>query len=146
MDAALSLVHVHRLIVGRTEAVLRPLGLTFARYELLMLLCFNENRPLTVKELSETLQVHPTSVSSAVDKLEADQLVTRHRAFTDRRRVIVRITDQGRFRASEATAELNESVFANLPLTAGEGERLWSTIRSFRVNAGDFDGSRARTA
>ena len=46
---------------------------------------------------------------------------------------------EGRRLATTATHLLNERVFERLGLTAKDGARLWSVLRSFRANAGDFD-------
>ena len=45
--------------------------LTFARFELLRLLAFTRHGELSLGKLGVRLQVHPTSVTSAVDRLEA---------------------------------------------------------------------------
>ena len=39
--AITSVVRAQQLFLGRIDSVLRPLGLTFARYEVLMLLLFS---------------------------------------------------------------------------------------------------------
>src|SRR5215218_2278725 len=40
MHAVTSLMRVQQLVIGRLDAILRPHGLTFARYEALVLLVF----------------------------------------------------------------------------------------------------------
>ena len=65
-----SLVRAHQLLLERIDAVLRPLELTFARYEVLRLLSFSSAGAMPMTRLGSLLQVHPTSVTSAVDRLE----------------------------------------------------------------------------
>lgn len=65
-------------MLSRTESALRPLDLTFARYMLLMLLMFSKRGELPMRVIGDRLQVHPTSVSSAADRLVAAGLVVRH--------------------------------------------------------------------
>ena len=54
---------------------LRPFGLTFARYEVLMLLSFSTKGSLPLGKIGERLQVNAASVTNAVDRLEAQGLV-----------------------------------------------------------------------
>lgn len=139
MATVLELIRVHRILADRIDRSLRPVALTFARYEILMMLSFTRRGGLSVGSLGRLLQVHTTSVTSSVDRLEKDGLVERLRADPDRRLVMVRITPQGRKVASAATVALNRDVFTELGLSTSQGARLWTLLRAFRANAGDFD-------
>lgn len=139
MATVLELVRVHRILLDRIDQALRPMDLTFARYEILMLLSFSRRGAISIGGLGRLLQVHTTSVTSAVDRLEADGLAGRIRSDGDRRSVLVRITQQGRTTAATATDTLNTDVFTALGLSQTQGTRLWSLLRAFRANAGDFD-------
>ena len=88
-----SLVRVQQLVLERIDAVLRPLELTFARYEVLRLLSFSSAGAMPMTRLGSLLQVHPTSVTSAVDRLERQGFVERQRQDDDRRVVLAAITD-----------------------------------------------------
>jgi MarR family len=77
MHAVTSLMRVQQLVLGRLDAILKPHGLTFARYEALVLLCFSSRGSLPLGKMGERLQVHPTSITSIVQRLEADGLVLR---------------------------------------------------------------------
>jgi len=65
------------LMQARVDEVLRPLELTFVRYELLMLLYCSRHGSLPIQKASLRLQVHHTTVTNAVDRLEAAGLVRR---------------------------------------------------------------------
>ena len=71
MHAVTSLMRVQQLVIGRLDGILRPHGLTFARYEALVLLVFSSRGSLPLGKMGERLQVHPTSVTSIVRRLEA---------------------------------------------------------------------------
>src|SRR3954451_21224110 len=71
MHAVTSLMRVQQLVLARLDALLNPPGLTFARYEPLVLLTFSSRGSLPLGKMGERLQVHPTSVPSIVDRLEA---------------------------------------------------------------------------
>ena len=96
MSAVTSLMRAHQIALARVEAVLKPHGVTFARYELLMLLYFSRKGSLPMAMIGQRLQVHPTSVTNAVDRLEADGLVRRKAHPDDRRATIVELLDRGR--------------------------------------------------
>ena len=92
MAMVTSVVRVQQLLLERIEAVLRPLDLTFARYEVLRLLSFSSAGAMPMTRMGSLLQVHPTSVTSAVDRLEKQGYVERSRRETDRRVVLATIT------------------------------------------------------
>src|SRR3954468_23333611 len=71
MHAVTSLMRVQQLVLGQLDEILRPHGLTFARYEALVLLTFARRGSLPLGKMGDRLQVHPTSVTSIVDRLEA---------------------------------------------------------------------------
>src|SRR3954451_4180798 len=106
MHAVTSLMRVQQLVLGRLDALLRPLGLTFARYEALVLLTFSSRGALPLGKMGERLQVHPTSVTSIVGRLEADQLDVRRRHPEDGRAVLAEITAEGRALVERATTVL----------------------------------------
>lgn len=138
MAAVTSIVRVQQIMLQRIDAVLRPLDLTFARYEILTLLSFTKHGSLPMTRMGTLLQVHPTSVTSAVDRLEAQGFVERLPHPSDRRAVLASITDLGRKRSAAATTALNAEVFEQLGLTAEQIDSLLGILRTLRTNAGDF--------
>lgn len=138
MAAVTSLMRAQQIMQGRVDSVLRPHGLTFARYEVLMLLVFSRRGALPMRVLGSRLQVHPTSVTNAVDRLEAAGLVTRRAHPADRRVTLVEVTGPGRDRAAAATAELNDKVFGEVGISGSDVETLVAVLRRLRAAAGDF--------
>jgi DNA-binding MarR family transcriptional regulator len=139
MAAVTSLMRAQQILLARIDEQLRPLDLTFARYEVLMLLLFSRAGELPLGVVGSRLQVHPTSVTSAVDRLERQGLVLRVPHPTDGRTRLARLTHDGRQRALEATERLNGSVFAEPGLADEEVEPLVDLLRGLRRRAGDFD-------
>jgi DNA-binding MarR family transcriptional regulator len=138
MAAVTSLMRAQQIMLARVEEVLKPFDLTFARYELLQLLTFTRTGAMPMAKASARLQVHPTSVTNAVDRLERAQLVRRVPHPTDRRTTLVEITDSGRHRVGAATEDLNVKVFAQLGLGASQVDELVRILTDLRRNAGDF--------
>jgi DNA-binding MarR family transcriptional regulator len=71
MHAVTSLMRVQQLVLARLDAILKPHGLTFARYEALVLLVFSSQGSLPLGKMGERLQVHPTSITSIIARLVA---------------------------------------------------------------------------
>ena len=142
MAAVTSIMRAQQVLMARLNDLLRPLGLTFPRYEALMLLSFTRAGALPLGKIGERLQVHRTSVTNIVDKLEADGLVRRVPHAEDRRATLAEITDAGRATAARATAALNEAAFGIDALGDDEQEEVTALLRSLRLDAGDFvDGA-----
>jgi DNA-binding MarR family transcriptional regulator len=138
MAAVTSLMRAQQIVQARVDEALRPLALTFARYELLMLLHFSRGGALPVTKASLRLQVHPTSVTNAVDRLEQAGLVVRLPHPTDGRGTLVQITPEGRELALQATQRLNEQVFARPGLPPRRLAGLLAALTELRRTAGDF--------
>lgn len=138
MHAVTSLMRVQQLVLGQLDEILRPHGLTFARYEALVLLVFSRAGSLPLGKMGERLQVHPTSVTSIVDRLEAAGLVVRRRHPQDGRAVLAEITDAGRRAVESATADLVAADFALGALGAEQLGELSEVLRPVRRAAGDF--------
>lgn len=139
MALVTSLVRAQQIVMARVDVALKPSGLTFSRYELLQLLSFSRTGALPMAKASARLQVHPTSVTNTVDRLEAAGLVRRVPHPSDRRATLIEITDAGRESVAAATEALNAEVFADPGLPAAEGRELLHLLARFRHDAGDFD-------
>ena len=123
MVAVTSVMRAHQILLARVEAALRPYDLSFSRFELLRLLAFTRAGALPITKASDQLQVHVTSVTHAVRRLEASGLVERVPHPTDGRTTLVRINDQ---------------VFADVGMSDFESRALVASIETLRRNAGDF--------
>lgn len=138
MAAVTSLMRAHQIALARVESVLRHYHVSFARYEVLMLLYFSRTGALPMTKIGERLQVHPTSVTNAVDRLESAGLVRRTAHPTDRRTTLVELLDQGRELAARATKELNAKVFSTPGLSPDSVTSLVAVLTEMRRDAGDF--------
>lgn len=137
MTAVTSIMRAHQLLLARVDATLKPFGLTFARYELLTLLSFTREGRMPMASASARLQVHPTSVTNTVDRLEASGHVRREAHPGDGRSTLVVLTDAGRELARQATAALNADVFAQPGLDPADTDALIDVIARLRQGAGD---------
>ena len=138
MAAVTAIVRTQQILMARIESALKPFDLSFARFELLRLLSFTRHGSLPMTYASARLQVHPTSVTNAVDRLEAAEFVQRVPHPTDGRATLIQITPAGRERVDAATAELNARIFRNTGFDPREVEQLNALLTGFRRDAGDF--------
>src|SRR5689334_5360249 len=138
MHAVTSLMRVQQLVLAELDELLRPHGLTFARYEALVLLTFSRAGSLPLGKMGERLQVHPTSVTSIVDRLEAAGLVVRRRHPDDGRAVLAEITETGRALVEQATVDLVAARFGLGALDERGLEAVSELLRPVRKAAGDF--------
>lgn len=136
MRLVTTLTRVQQLLHQRIDELLRP-DLTFARYEILMLLVFSRRGALPMSVIGSRLQVHAASVTSAVDRLERDGYVARERGEADRRLVLARITPRGRRRALSATDTLNREVFDDVGVADGAARQLTAGLDRVRAHLGD---------
>jgi DNA-binding MarR family transcriptional regulator len=138
MHAVTSLMRVQQLVLGRLDGILKPHGLTFARYEALVLLTFSSRGSLPLGKMGQRLQVHPTSITSIIDRLEAAGLVARRRHPDDGRAVLAEITPAGRELVERATADLLAADFGLGALTEDQLRSVSELLRGVRKEAGDF--------
>lgn len=138
MAAATSIMRAQQIILARVDEALRPLGLTFARYEALVLLTFSRRGALPLGKMGERLMVHPASVTNIVDRLERQGLLRRVPHQTDRRTTLAEVTEEGRALVYLATEEVVKSGFGLDTLSETELTELTGTLRTLRLGAGDF--------
>jgi len=139
MGIVTSVIRAEQILQGRAEEAVRPFGVTFARYEVLMLLLFSRRGELPLGKIGERLQVGAASVTNAIDRLERDRLVQRRINPEDGRGVLAAITGAGRRLALEATKVLNGTLFTGLELSGDEAQTLFTLLAKLRQRAGDFD-------
>lgn len=82
--------------------LLRPLGLTYPQY--LVMLALWEGDGIPVRELSERVCLDSGTISPLLRRLTAHGLVTRTRDRRDERRVVIRLTERGSALRREAPA------------------------------------------
>jgi DNA-binding MarR family transcriptional regulator len=138
MMAVTSVMRVHQILLGRLNDALDQFGLTFARYEALMLLHFSRAGSLPLGKMGARLQVHAASVTNLVDRLERAGYVRRAPHPSDRRTTLATITPRGREVAQAATDTLHEIRFGTGPLDDEQLAALTEILRDARAGAGDF--------
>jgi DNA-binding MarR family transcriptional regulator len=138
MAAATSIMRAQQIVLARVDAALRPLELSFARYEALVLLRFTRHGALPLGKMGDRLMLHPTSVTNIVDRLEDQGLVRRVPHPTDRRTTLAEITAEGRDLVEKATEAVSGVALGMGALPDGDLDEITALLCRLRVDAGDF--------
>ena len=136
MALVTTVTRCQQILAGRVEEELAPLGLTFARFEILRLLGFSRRGRLPMGKISDRLQVHPASVTSAVKRLEREGLIERVVDRDDNRVVLAALLPKGQELLSPATDAVNR-VFGSIGLDDEDLDTLIAMLNPIRVSAGD---------
>jgi DNA-binding MarR family transcriptional regulator len=137
LAAVTSMIRVHQVLTKRADDILAPITLTFSRYEVLVVLYFNDGS-LPLAQIGKVLQIHQTSITNLVDKLEAQGLIRRTPHPTDRRSTIAQMTTPGKTLLRKAIKRLNAELFSQLGLTRDEIRVLIAVLAKMRHSWGDF--------
>jgi len=129
---SLELLGASSSVEARLEAALEPLGLSLAKFGALSRLVA-AGEPLPLSTLAERCACVRSNITQLVDRLEAENLVTRIHDPHDRRSIRAELTEEGRRRQSEggrAIQEAEAEIFAKVP--PKERGSLRQLLRSLR--------------
>ncbi|WP_326687879.1 MULTISPECIES: MarR family transcriptional regulator [unclassified Streptomyces] len=144
MAAITSIMRAQQILLAEVDAVVKPYGLTFARYEALVLLTFSKAGELPMSKIGERLMVHPTSVTNTVDRLQSAGFVEKRPNPNDGRGTLAAITPKGREVCEAATEDLMAMEFGLGAYDAEELNEIFALLRPLRVAAEDFAEPPAR--
>ena len=138
MAAVTSIMRAQQILIAELDSILRPYGLTFARYEALVLLSFSRAGALRPRVMGERLMVHPASVTNTIHRLEQQGMVVRRPNPEDGRGKLAEITEHGRDAVRAATRDLMAADFALTGYSERELAEMFGLLRGLRAAAGDF--------
>jgi DNA-binding MarR family transcriptional regulator len=131
-------MRAQQILLGELDRILRPHGLTFARYEALVLLTFSRRGALPLRVIGERLMVHPTSVTNTIGRLEKQGMVVRKPNPRDGRGTLAEITARGRAVVEDATRDLMAAGFGLSRYDDDQLTEMFDLLRGLRLAAGDF--------
>lgn len=120
---------MHRLYRG----LLKTLDLTYPQYLVLLVLWETDGR--SVSEIGERLYLDSATLTPLLKRLQAAGLVTRTRAASDERQVIIALTDTGRALRAKAGA-VPEQVLCASACSLDELRQLKQQLETLRSNLG----------
>jgi DNA-binding MarR family transcriptional regulator len=142
-ELAINVMYTAELLGRRLEQVLRRYGLTRGSHNVLQILG-GATEPLTPGEVTARLTVTTATVTGLLDTLEGRHLARRRPHPTDRRSVLVEITDEGRRLLDELVPELivREKEWS-APLAAARREQFIRTLGVLQDHFRQLDDERA---
>jgi DNA-binding MarR family transcriptional regulator len=139
MAAATSIMRAQQIVLARVDEALKPWSLTFARYELLVLLTFSKEGILPLGKMGDRLMLHQASVTNLVDRLEQQGYVRRVPHPTDRRTTLAQLTAEGRAIVDDATKAVVDASLGVAELSSKDQRDLDRILRKLRAGAGDYE-------
>ena len=139
-ECAMNLVFTAELLEKRITSLLLPFDLSPATGLVLGILADSET-PISPKHIADRLIISRASVTSLLDSLEKRGFVKRKPHLTDRRMLLVELTDSGRQVANQfrPIVHQHQKVWLNV-LSENEQEQLIQTLH--RLQASLMESSR----
>ena len=138
MMAVTSVMRAHQILLARVENALRPYDLSFSASSYCG--CWPSAEPERCRSpkrrigSKSTSPVSPTRFGAWRPTDWSSESRTPPMAAPP----LVQITDLGRSTVEDATVTLNEQVFADVGMSAGQAHALVESIETLRHHAGDF--------
>ena len=133
-----------RLITRQYQPYLDRLGITYPQY--LVMLVLWESDGASVNQISDKLILNTNTVTPLLKRMEKQGLISRTRAGDDERKVIVRLTPDGK-KMKRAAASIPERLASGLISGSMTGddllmlrERLHSIIRTLTIKDQAING------
>ena len=134
--AASALVRSAGVATARIDHILREPGLTFARYEVLLLLFWTRSGSMPLGRMRDRLLIHQAAVTNLVDRLEQDGLVRRVPHPRDRRTTLAEITSRGRKVVVPATRAIAGTL--QLGVSDEQAGEIFELVQKLRRSAGEI--------
>ena len=106
-----------RNVIGVYRPLLEPLGLTHPQY--LVMLALWQHQPLSVRRLSDMLQLEPATLSPLLKRLEAAGLLRRRRESGNERALALTLTAKG-WQLREEALKIPPAVVSRLGMSIAE--------------------------
>lgn len=118
-------------IIKYYTPLLKPLGLTYTQY--LVMLVLWENKQLTMKELGNMLCLDSGTLTPVIKKLADKGLLQRRRDFSDERIITLSLTNEGKTLETKAK-DIPAKILAYLPLEEDELVLLQKLTKKMLMN------------
>ena len=118
-----------RKIVGSYTPWLKPLGLTYTQYIVMMVLW--EKESVSVGQLGELLYLDAGTLTPLLKRLEKAGYVSRHRSKEDERITVITITDEGEALKEKCRDIPSKMAGCRSPLDQKESAELYRLLYKF---------------
>jgi DNA-binding MarR family transcriptional regulator len=118
-----------RKIVGSYTPYLKPLGLTYTQYVVMMVLW--EQETVNVGQLGEILRLDAGTLTPLLKRLEKANLVTRERSKEDERITVISVTKEGEALKEKCKDIPSKLASKSSPLSESEVKELYRLLYLF---------------
>ena len=118
-----------RKIIGRYTPYLKPLGLTYTQYVVLMALW--EHEALNVGQLGSILHLDAGTLTPLLKRLEKEGYISRKRSSEDERVTVIRITDEGEKLKEQCKDIPMKLAKEGLPMSEEDARELYRLLYLF---------------
>jgi DNA-binding MarR family transcriptional regulator len=142
-ESAMNLVRTADMLVKRIGDLVQPFDLTPSSGLVLGILA-DAPEPLPPNQIAERLIISRATVTGLLDSLERRGYVRRHPHATDRRSLVIELTEAGRRVAHEFRLVVHQHQNNWLgALSAAEQDQLISTLQRLQAALGEAEQQRA---
>ncbi|KLN59141.1 MarR family transcriptional regulator [Kiloniella spongiae] len=120
-------------IIKKYQPYLKELSLTYPQY--LVYLALEPKEETTVNALGKDLGLDSGTLSPLLKRMEQAGFVSRNRSAEDERRVMVKLTDRGRF-LEQGVAKMQQAVSCSVGLTMDEFQDLLGQLNHMAKTMG----------
>ncbi len=121
-DMLRALRRILRRVALHSKFLRREAGLTLP--QILCLMAISQKGEATSAEISRAVQLSAPTVTGIIDRLERDGLVRRERGTSDRRKVYLSLSEEGKKRAASLPTPLQEQFVTRVMLLEAEERQL----------------------
>ena len=137
------LKQVELAVRARIDEIVRPVGLTAAQYTALTVL--ERHTDMSSAQLARNSFVTAQSMADMITALEGRRLIERHRDKSDRRRLVVALTDEGRTLLDRCRDDVDALEATMLTgLSAAQTKALRATLATCYTNLSKADHAAVR--
>ena len=137
------LKQVELAVRAHIDEIVRPVGLTAAQYTALTVL--ERHTDMSSAQLARNSFVTAQSMADMITALEGRKLIERHRDKSDRRRLVVALTDEGRTLLDRCRDEVDALEATMLSgLSAAQTKALRATLTTCYTNLSKVGAASSR--
>lgn len=141
-ELLVALRRIIRAIDLRSKQLNKDVGLTGP--QLLVMQNIRDNPDIMVREIAENINLSPATITNIMDRLEARGLAQRIRSTTDKRKVGVRLTEQGEIAMRDAPRPFQSHFIERFhQLKEWEQSQMLATVQRIAsmMDADDIDAA-----
>lgn len=141
-EVLVALRRIIRAMDLHSKHLVKTTGLTTA--QLLLMQTIRKNQAMTIGQLADEIHLSQATVTTILDRLEERELLVRESSTQDKRKVHVRLTEQGEELVKNAPIPLqNDFVDSFMRLNEWEQTTMLSTLQriAYMMDAEEIDAS-----